>query len=313
MTGIANILSLLAAIGAATSILAITAGILRWLHRPGTMRARLQEVGNLHLDIEPELQRPLMERAVRPLFASAGQAILRVTSRRSANKIQMLIKYANFPEGFINTFVTLRTVAAAGSLIFVLVYVSIMRVGVFQWILLFSALGVGAYMMPYVWLSMKARSRQDAIRRSLPDLIDLLTLCLGGNMEFEQALERIVEKSRSAARDEFAIVLGELRLHQPLNIALTHLADRVGLDELRSFATTVNHSRETGTPLLDALLTQSADMRMRRRLRAETLARQAPIKMMFPLIFFIFPPLIIVIMGPMIPQLLHMFAPNLHL
>jgi tight adherence protein C len=167
-------------------------------------------------------------------------------------------------------------------------------------------------MLPLLWANGKARGRQNDIRAALPDMLDMLTLCTGV-LAPENALARVALHSPPTLRSELGRVMLEMRAGVMLGDALQHMADRVGLDELNALVAAIVQSRQMGAPLERVLHEQSADMRVKRRQRAETLAREAPIKMMFPLVILVFPPLFIVLLGPSIPQIVHALAPGVHL
>ena len=132
-------------------------------------------------------------------------------------------------------------------------------------------------------------------------------------MPFDRAFARVVDNSPPELQFEFGRVLKEMSLGALRRDALHNLAERIGIEELNVLVGIIVQAEQRGTPLARVLREQALDMRTHRRLRAETLAREAPIKMMFPLVLLVFPPLFIVILGPSIPQILHSIAPGIHL
>ncbi len=169
-----------------------------------------------------------------------------------------------------------------------------------------------AYLLPAMWLQGRAKARQSAIRVALPDLLDLLALC-SGVMSIDRSLARIVAQVPAELQFEIKRLLRLLRTGTDLSDAMAEFAARVQLEELDLLAATLQQNRRLGAKLEETLHAQSAGMRVQRRQRAETLAHEAPIKMMFPLILLVFPPLFIVILGPAIPQIIHTVAPQVHL
>jgi tight adherence protein C len=123
----------------------------------------------------------------------------------------------------------------------------------------------------------------------------------------------LIEKTQNELAFEFSRVVAEMRVGVPRRDALRALADRTGIQELGIFVTAIIQAEQLGASISSVLHVQASEMRIRRRQRAEVLAHQAPIKMLFPMAFLIFPPMFVVILGPSIPTVTHIFLPNLFL
>lgn len=162
---------------------------------------------------------------------------------------------------------------------------------------LFGALGA---VLPGIWLSSRARSRQAAMLRALPDSLDLLTICVEAGLGLDGAFQRVAEKQSGPLADELGQMLGEISLGKTRRQALLDLADRTDLDEVRSLAQAVIQAEQLGTSLGRVLRVQAQRLRVRRRQRAEQEARRAPVKMVFPLVFCLMPSLFIFILGPVV-------------
>jgi tight adherence protein C len=182
--------------------------------------------------------------------------------------------------------------------------------GVVLLVLLFALLG---YFLPDLWLRGEVSRRKDQIARSLPDAIDLLTISVEAGLGFDLALARVVAKSDNALTREFARVIQEMRIGVARRDALRSLVERTGVDDLSTFISSIIQAEQLGASIANVLRIQADEMRTRRRQRAERLAHEAPIKMLFPMAFLIFPPIFIVILGPAIPRIAKVFAPNLPL
>ena len=143
-------------------------------------------------------------------------------------------------------------------------------------------------------------------------MVDMLTLCTAA-MPFDRALERVAQTTIPALRHEIQHILLEMRAGKKIGDALAMFAERVAIEDLTLLVATLNQGQQLGTPIEQILHDQSNDMRVKRRQRAEKLAREAPVKMMFPLVLLVFPPIFIVLLGPSIPQILHSVAPGIHL
>jgi tight adherence protein C len=171
----------------------------------------------------------------------------------------------------------------------------------------FAALG---YVFPDLWLRSKTSQRKTAIANALPDSIDLLTISVEAGLGFDQALARIVSKSDNLLTREFARVLQQMRLGVARRDALRELVERTGVEDLSQFVGAIIQAEQLGASIGRVLRIQSAEMRVRRRQRAQKLAQQAPIKMLFPMAFLILPSIFVVVLGPAIPRIVHAFAPG---
>ncbi len=166
--------------------------------------------------------------------------------------------------------------------------------------LLFAAFGA---CYPLIWLRDKVRARHQAITRALPYNLDLLTLSVEAGLDFAAALAKVVEKGRKGPlADELSVALKELKLGKTREEALRNLAARVELPTLSSFVHALIQADKMGTPLGKILRILSTQMRIERTQRAEKLANEAPVKLLLPLIGFIFPTLFIMLFGPIAYQ-----------
>jgi tight adherence protein C len=167
--------------------------------------------------------------------------------------------------------------------------------------------GVGAvlgFMLPVMWLGRKIKTRKNNILKSMPDALDLLTISVEAGLGFDLALQRVADKWTDELSGEFARMLSDTRLGIPRREAMRTMAERCDVPELTNFVSAIVQAEQLGVSIGKILKVQSEQMRIRRRQRAEELAHQAPIKMLFPMAFLIFPSILVVILGPALPQLL---------
>jgi tight adherence protein C len=149
--------------------------------------------------------------------------------------------------------------------------------------------------------------RQDRIRRTMPDILDVLTVSVEAGLGFDAALAQITRYGRGPLAGEFARVLQEMQIGRARVDALRALASRTSVAELKSFCAIVVQASELGVPIANVLREQAREMRVRRRQRAEELAQKVPVKILFPLIFCLFPALFVVVLGPGVINILHVF------
>jgi len=163
-------------------------------------------------------------------------------------------------------------------------------------ILAFIVLG---FFLPDIWVNEKISTRNRLILRNLPDVLDLLTLSVEAGLDFGAAVGKVITKGKkSPLTDEFFLMQQEIKMGLTRKESLKNMAKRVELSELNSFISTLIQADQLGTSMGEVLRVQSEQMRIARSQRAEKLALEAPVKMLFPLIIFIFPTVFIIIFGP---------------
>jgi tight adherence protein C len=165
--------------------------------------------------------------------------------------------------------------------------------------------GAAGFFMPNLLLYNTGVKRQVKIQRDLPDAMDMLTICVESGLGFDAALARVARNSSGPVAAEFSRSLQEIQIGKSRSEALRSLADRTTIAELRAFTSAVVQAGELGIPIADVLREQAAEMRMRRRQRAEEKAQQVPVKILFPLIGCLFPALFIIVIGPGAISIMH--------
>jgi tight adherence protein C len=168
--------------------------------------------------------------------------------------------------------------------------------------------GAGGFFLPTYWLTRRVRQRKKEITHALPDALDMLTIGVEAGLAFESALLRVAQQWQNALTEEFRRAVQEMRLGSAREEALTRMADRAGVDSLGTFVAVLVQSTRLGVSIADVLHSQAHQMRVKRRQLAEEQARQAGVKMVFPLVFLIFPAIFVVILGPSVPGFLDFFA-----
>ena len=162
---------------------------------------------------------------------------------------------------------------------------------------------VFGFHVPDLWLSIKCSQRRAAVVRSLPDTVDLLSLCVDAGLDFIAAARWIVEKSRPTAFiEELSLLLHEIKVGKPRREALKDLSRRISSPDVTAFARTLVQADRMGTPIAEALAILSEDIRERFFRRAEREALQSPMKMLIPLIVFILPVVGVIVGGPIAIQ-----------
>ncbi|MCA9400082.1 MAG: type II secretion system F family protein [Candidatus Omnitrophica bacterium] len=169
---------------------------------------------------------------------------------------------------------------------------------VFAWLCMSLAVG---YMLPEYWLRGKIKRVKNIIIKELPDAVDLLGLCVNAGLDFMLSLKWVVEKSpKSVMVDELNTVLQEINVGKTRRDAIKDLAARYELPDLSTFSRTLIQADKMGTSVTEALNMLSEDMRLARYRRGEQMALKAPLKMLVPLLLFIFPVVGILVAGPIL-------------
>lgn len=157
----------------------------------------------------------------------------------------------------------------------------------------------GGYLLPEIWLRKKVKFAKNSVIKELPDTIDLLALCVNAGLDFMLALKWVVEKSKkSILVDELSLVMQEINVGKPRRTALYDLSKKYDLPDLSTFTRTLIQADRMGTSVAEALNILSEDMRLARFRRGEQIALKAPMKMLVPLLFFIFPVVGILVAAP---------------
>jgi tight adherence protein C len=268
----------------------------------GDVQLRLEEYAGrsaapLTLE-EIELSQPFSQRILRPILLKLAQAFSKLSPSKTKAEVELKLEMAGRPNNWGATeFAGIRIFAALalGALVFLVAWVAKgiaigMPVG-----------GIGAaigYFLPILWLRSKTQKRQGEIIKSLPDALDLLTITVEAGMGFDGAIQKVAEKWNNELSKGFSKVVQEMRLGIARREALRNMERNMGVPDVTTFVAAIIQAETLGVSIAKILRIQSEQMRIKRRQRAEEKANQAPIKMIFPMVFLIFPSLFIILLGP---------------
>ena len=270
-----------------------------------SVKERVEQVarlGRVPTEREQTLARPLVQRMLGPIAMKVSGAILAVTPKSvvkaAGHKLDAMGNPWNMTPG---EYVILRIV----TLLLIPVGVIILTGGLGTGkALLFAVLAVGfGWLVPEVMMQSKTNRRGKEIQKALPDVLDLLTVSVEAGLGLDAALVKVVERRKGPLSDEFSIVLREMRVGTPRREALKQLAERVRVDDITSLVSAIVQTDHLGVGIANILRIQADQSRVKRRQRVEESAMKAPIKMLFPLVFFIFPTLFVVLLGPAVIQI----------
>jgi len=243
------------------------------------------------------LSRPFVERALAPVVLGLGRVFNRFTPTGYLEKVQHKILLAGSPgtmdaAGYVVLKVLLGITGVVGA-----VALRSFGEGITRLLVLFGPPLMG-FFLPDVWLNRKVEERQGSMLRALPDTLDLLVISVEAGLGFDSALARVVSTVPGPLSEEFFRMLQETRVGVSRRDAMRHLMDRTDIDELRSFLLAMLQAEAFGVAIARVLRVQADEMRVKRRQRAQEKAFAAPVKIVFPLVFCIFPALFVVLLGP---------------
>jgi tight adherence protein C len=255
---------------------------------------------------EIELSQPFTERVIYPILRQFGEMAAKNTPQNALQETTRKLELSG-KAGWIDApmFLASRFVAAAvlGVGTFVVCKFSILDQSLSK-ALLYAMVGLAiGFFFPQLWLDEQIKKRQLEIRKAMPDALDLLTICVEAGLGFDAAMSNVAEKWENELSLAFARAIREIQLGKVRREALKSMADRIDLAEMSSFVAAIIQSETLGVSMAKVLRIQAEQMRMRRRQYAEELAHQAPVKMLLPMVGFIFPSIFIVLMFPAVMRI----------
>ena len=263
------------------------------------LKAGQQQRTTTTLRDQDEMGKSPFTRIVLPIIDKLSKFFSQMTPVTSLNRARVSIAQAGLQGKVFPAQIT----TISYILMFVIPFMSLSFTGIpphllcWQSAMLFIGFLLG-YRLPFGYIQGKAKKRQHEIRKALPFTLDLISISVEAGMALDGAMAIVMEKSTGPMADELNLTLREIRLGKGRNEALIDMADRVGVEELKSFVTAVTYIARLGGSLVDVIRIQAQAMRIKRRQRAEEKAMKTPVKIMIPLVLFIFPSMFIVILGP---------------
>jgi tight adherence protein C len=250
---------------------------------------------------EIELQQPFSERVIIPALRKLGEIVARFTPAANIQSIQKKLELAGNPWGIEPSIYWAAQIGLSiffGGLLMVLFIFGSMKLQWWLAVLIDGFAFILGYYFPRLYLDGRISRRQNNVLKALPDALDLLTICVEAGLGFDSAMSKVTEEWENELAAAFSRVIQEIRLGKLRRDALRDMAERIDVPEMTSFVAAVIQSEQLGVSMSRVLRIQADQMRMKRRQRAEELARKAPVKMMIPLVFLIFPSILIVLLGP---------------
>jgi len=248
-------------------------------------------------------------RVVDPTNAWFGRLGRRLTPGDHHTRMRAKLDAAGNPSGWsVEKITQLKASGFVAGLAGALALVLGLGLGTKTSVVVAVGLSLAGYYGVDLWLYQKASDRSASMRNDIADSIDLLTISVEAGLGFDAALAHVAKNTDGPLADEFARMLQEMQIGMGRSQALRALGERSQLAELRSFTTAMIQADAFGIPVGKVLRVQSSELRLKRRQMAEEKAQKVPVKILFPLIFFILPTLFLIVMGPGVISLMSSFG-----
>jgi len=275
-----------------------------------TIRGSLRQLQGYELDNQRdrELAEPVRDRVLLPLVHNLVNLGKVFTPADYVAKVRHRLTVAGKPtQEQLDRFLAVRVITIALIPVWFFLSFFVLKLSGTMSLLVFALMSLASVLGPDAILNRRMAERQQAIRVKLPDILDLLTISVEAGLGFEQALDRTVGAVPGPLSDEFARMLGEVRAGARRSDAMRALDERTDVTEVRSFVLAILQADTFGVSIGRVLRSQADEMRIRRRQMAQEQAQKAPVKMLIPMVFCVFPALFVVVIGPAVLSFMHNF------
>lgn len=292
----------IAVIGSFVAVAFGTLAVLLGLEERRDIRLALQSLNDYDLSAsirEREMLKSLRERVLMPVAGGLSKLSVRFTPSGYAGEARHKLVLAGSPPGMdVDRFLAIKALGAVSGVFWAWLCFGFLGMSGFYGVLTTMLFWAMSFLGPEVRLQRMIDERKRLIALRLPDVLDLLVISVEAGLGFEQALDRTIDAVPGPLAEEFRRMLQETRVGSSRADALRAIDERTDVPELRSFILAMVQADTFGVSIGRILRAQADDMRIRRRQRAQEQAQKAPVKMLIPLVFCIFPSLFVVILGP---------------
>lgn len=258
---------------------------------------------------QEEFERPFVERVLGPMgdrFVTIGRRLVRADT---AQKLQYRLDVAGNPPGWgVSRLIGLKFLGMVAFGVVSCFYLFALGMPFMRVVILTGLLAALGYVLPNILLNNAGQKRSKMMVNSLPDAIDLLTVSVEAGLGFDSAVSKVALNTTGPLSQEFARLLQEMQLGVGRTEAMRAMSERSSIQDLKSFCLAMIQADALGIPISRVLRIQSAEMRVKRRQRAEEKAQQVPVRIMIPLVLFILPCLFIIVMAPAAISMMDMFS-----
>ncbi|MFZ5974777.1 MAG: type II secretion system F family protein [Bacillota bacterium] len=294
---------------ASTSILALLVTLIccrETIRREAIKKQQLKWIRKDTLYVDEELEKSFYQRFISTALKRALAQLSKLSKGRSANpsknnerSVRMMnelrLAGIHLP---VQEFMLLRLLVTAGVLLVGIAAVLLLQADYQINLLIVLFTLVAAVLIPRLFLRSRIRSRQLAIQNQMPNVMDVLCVSIEAGLSFDSALLKVTERFKGPLIEELSQVYREVQMGRPRREALASLSQRSNVSELQTFASAVVQSEQFGTPMKNVLRAQAQQLRINRRQMAQEKGMKAPVRMMLPMVLFIFPVIFIILLGP---------------
>jgi tight adherence protein C len=259
--------------------------------------------------MQQELEPSFQDRVLVPLLDRFVDIGRKFTPADHNDRVRQKLERAGNPPGWtVDRVTSLKVVGFGGMLGLSILFTLALGTSLGLSLVVAGAAAVAGYFAPNMYLHQRGADRAEAMRKTFPDALDLLTISVEAGLGFDAALSHVAKNIEGPLADEFARVLQEMQIGLGRAGALRALGERTTLEEMRGFVSAMVQADAFGIPIGKVLRVQSSEIRVKRRQRAEEQAQKLPVKILFPLVLFILPCLFIVVLGPAAISIVAMFT-----
>ncbi len=276
----------------------------------GAKERRVKRIVETDKALLDELNADFHERFIVPLlkqFRHAFNRLIKPKKEGAGNsKMERQLRMAGMYIG-VSGFLVVRVLVALGLFLTTALLLRSTELEAYVKLLLMLAALMLGLLIPVYYMRFQIRSRQGSIKNQLPDMIDILTVSIDAGLSFDLALRRALDKFTGALKEEMTVTAMEIQMGKPRRVALTELGERNDVAELKSLASAVVQSEQMGTPIKQVLKTQAEQLRLSRKQYAQEKGMKASVKMLLPMVGFIFPVIFIILLGPTVIRVIDTF------
>ncbi len=300
----------LAVLGVGAAVGLVVFAIATQADERATVRASLRQLEGYEVENvrDQELLKPVRERAVAPALTWLTDVGRRFTPTGYVDKVRQKFVYAGNPSAdAVDKYLAQQVIAVVIGVVLIFFLLAQKPVSGLSLLVVIALVALVALLGPTAIIDRQVAERQTALRMKLPDILDLLTISVEAGLGFEQALDRTVSAVPGPLSEEFARMLGEVRAGASRADAMRAMEARTNVPEIRSFVLAILQADTFGVSIGRVLRAQADEMRIKRRQLAQEQAQKAPVKMLIPMVFCIFPALFVIVLGPAVLRILDTF------
>ncbi|SHI96139.1 tight adherence protein C [Clostridium cavendishii DSM 21758] len=274
------------------------------------IKKRLNNLKHINMTNEKKLEREsFFERIILPFYNDFSQTLLKITPRHKREMINKKLERAGLLKNInIEKWLFIRSIIILFSSLIIGIVSFLVEPNIMKSLVLIVLVIVSINVFLNFYLAKKIQDRKKKLLKDLPYTLDLITVSVEAGLSFDGAIARVISNINGDLCDEFAKSLKEIRMGIERKLALKNMSDRCELKEISMLITSLIQADELGVSLSRVLRIESANLREHRKQVSREKAMKAPIKMLFPLIFFIFPSIFIIILGPAVIKMINIFV-----